>query len=555
MEPINHFGFSFNNIHQKLPIRQFSQAARVEEQHQLLAEESWELLQHFDDQVYPSGMATSVDSMEEYQFVDSFFNIDHIHHGELPSSPEENHLDQLFDSFLHDVDLNSFLMPNDPMLIQEEYDLIDMSSSCEDTAFVSSLSSSSLSDISIQPIYDNSTTTFITSTIEDQDQDRLRVNGVDDGLQLVHLLLACAEAVGCRDTQLADSILSKIWYSANPLGDSLQRVSYFFAMGLKSRLSLLQTNVNANGTISISNGWGRATLPTDIQREEKIEAFHLLHQTTPYIKFGFIAANEAIFQAAKGKDCLHIIDLGMEHTLQWPSLIRTLGSTTDGGVSPKLIRITGILGDRGEMMELESSMKETIVAEANSLGIEVEFRLISGPATPAMLTKENLRLKEGEPLFVNSILHLHTYVKESRGSLKTILQAVKKLGPTLLTVVEQDANHNGPFFLGRFLESLHYYSAIFDSLEASMGRNSIERLKIERNHFAEEIRNIVAYEGTERVERHERADQWRRQLGRAGFQVVAGVKERQATAMKSVSGCDGYTVGNDQKGHVLLELA
>lgn len=551
MEPINHFGFSFNNFHQHLPIRQFSQAARVEEQHQLLPEESWELLQ----------LTSVTDSMEEYQFVDSFFNIDHIHHhGDFPSSPDENHLLQPFDSFLDDVDLNAFLMPDDDpmmMMIQDEYDLIDMSSSCEDPAFVSSLLSSSLSEVSVQPVYDNSTTTFVTEPIEDQnqdqDQDFPRVNGVDDGLQLVHLLLACAEAVGCRDTRLADSILSKIWYSANPLGDSLQRVSYCFANGLKSRLSLLQNNVNANGTVSMSNGCGRVTPPTGIiTREERIEAFHLLHQTTPYIAFGFLAANEAIFQAAKGKERLHIIDLGMEHALQWPPLVRTLISTTDPGASPKRIRITGILGDRGEITELESSVKKSVIAEANSLGIEVEFRLITGPATPEMLTRENLGLKEGETLFVNSLLHLHTYVKESRGSLKTILQAIKKLGPALLTVVEQDANHNGPFFLGRFLESLHYYSAIFDSLEASLGRNSVERLKIERNHFAEEIRNIVAYEGTERVERHERADQWRRQLGRAGFQVVAGMKERQSTAMKSVSGCDGYTVGNDQKGHVLL---
>jgi len=257
-----------------------------------------------------------------------------------------------------------------------------------------------------------------------------------------------------------------------------------------------------------------------------------------------MAANDAIFQAAQGKDRIHIIDLGMEHTLQWPSLIRTLSST-------KLIKITGILGERGETSELESEMS-SLVAGAKSVGIAVEFRLIPGPATPAMLTRENLRIKEGESLFVNSILHLHTYVKESRGSLKTILQAIKKLGPTLLTVVEQDANHNGPFFLGRFLESLHYYSAIFDSLEARMGRNSVERMKIERNHFAEEIRNIVAYEGTERVERHERADQWRRQLGRGGFQVVAGVKDRQAMMVKSLGGGDGFTVGNDQKGHVLL---
>ncbi|XP_071696411.1 GRAS family protein RAD1-like [Rutidosis leptorrhynchoides] len=519
MDQINQFGFSYINMHQEQPIRQFSQAARFEEQRQFLSDDdhssSWDFLQHHDDDQV--SFPASVDRMEEYQFVNTFFNIDHYNtSNESLSSPEDNHL-QSFTSILNDVNLDfdldldpdTCLMPDDnmddvPMMIQTDY----------------------------------------------QNHDQIRVNGVDDGLQLVHLLLACAEAVGCRDTQLADSILSQIWYSANPLGDSLQRVSYCFAMGLKSRLSLLHANINANGTV-----WGGVNLQTEISREDRIEAFHLLHQNTPYIQFGFMAANEAILQAATGKDHVHIVDLGMEHTLQWPSLIRNLGAGQQ--VKPKFIKITGILGDRGDVSELETDM-EALVAEAKSLGIELSFGLMSGPATPEMLTRENLRLKEGETLFVNSILHLHTYVKESRGSLKTILQSIKKLGPTLLTVVEQDANHNGPFFLGRYLESLHYYSAIFDSLEASMGRNSVERMKIERNHFAEEIRNIVAYEGTERVERHERADQWRRQLGRAGFQVVAGMKNWQTTVVKNLNlnlnlkSGDGYTVGYDQKGHVLL---
>ncbi|KAI3810080.1 hypothetical protein L1987_19687 [Smallanthus sonchifolius] len=499
MDPINHFGFLYDNSHQHLPIRKFSQAARVE-QHQFLSDDhsSWEMLHHhLDDHLYPSEITDSVDSIE-YQFVDTFFNVDHYH-------------DVDFDLDV-DLDQNTFLMPDDntdvPMMIQgPDHD------------------------------YDH-----------DQGQDQMNVNGVDDGLQLVHLLLACAEAVGCRDTRLAESVLSQIWYSANQFGDSLQRVSYYFAMGLKSRLSLLQTNIRG------------VTLPPEVTREERIEAFHLLHQTTPHIEFGFIAANEAIVQAAQGAVHFHILDLGMDHMLQWRSLIRILASSSSSRsntcqqVSPKLIRsirITGVLGNRVDMVELETNM-EALVAEADSLGVELRFRLIAGPATPEMLTRENLRLKGGETLFVNSMLHLHTYVKESRGSLKTILQLIKKLGPTLLTVAEQDANHNGPFFLGRFLESLHYYSAIFDSLEASMARSSIERMKIERNHFAEEIRSIVAYEGTERVERHERADQWKRQLGRAGFQVVAGMKDHQATMMRSLRSGDGYTVGNDQKGCVLL---
>lgn len=374
-----------------------------------------------------------------------------------------------------------------------------------------------------------------------------RRDGVDRGLNLVHLLLACAEAVGCRDTHLADSILTQIWPSVSPLGDSLLRVSYCFAMGLKSRLSLLQ-NVNGNPNATLFGNVGADTCL--IRREDKVEAFHLLHQATPYLSFGFTAANDAICQAAKGKEFLHIIDLGSgHHHLQWPSLMRNLASRTEG--PPKLVRITSIIiEDQDPFTDSEASMK-AVVEEACSLGILLEFHIIARPVTPLLLTKEYLDLREGEVLFVNSIMQLHKFVKDSRGSLKTILQAIKKLAPALLTVVEQDANHNGPFFLGRFLESLHYYSAIFDSLEASLQRDSPQRMKIEKFHFAEEIRNIVAYEGSDRIERHERADQWRRQLSRTGFQAVGLKSMSQFRLMLSVYGCDGYTLATE-KGCLLL---
>lgn len=470
---------------------------------------------------------------EEEQFVDSFFNTDCY-------SPEEEQHHSLFDhnTFLQDnfsMSIDDIYQDNIPSMIKGNY--LEMSSSYEDTE--------ALSEILVPDAAAAATTTTTTTTASLEETSQ----GVDQGLHLVHMLLACAEAVGCRDTPLADSMLTQMWSLVSPWGDSLQRVSYCFAMGLRSRLSLLRNNVNANGTFT-----NDAMDVSLITRQEKIEAFHLLHQTTPYIAFGFMAANEAIFQAAQGNDSFHIIDLGMEHTLQWPSFIRTLASrniegTTGSVRTPpiKLVRITGIIGDQ-DPMDIQSSMK-TVMDDANSLGIPFEFSTIAGPATPSLLTRENLKLREGETLFVNSIMHLHKYVKESRGCLKKILEAIKKLGPTLLTVVEQDANHNGPFFLGRFLESLHYYSAIFDSLEASLPRNSRERMKIEKLHFAEEIRNIVAYEGSDRMERHERWDQWRRQLGRGGFQMV-GFKcwseVKMMAAFVNNYGCDGYTVASDK---------
>ncbi|XP_061351632.1 GRAS family protein RAD1-like [Gastrolobium bilobum] len=447
-------------------------------------------------------------SSEVDDFVDSFINMDQYKYENEDQESLEKH--QSFDHFVvNDEDgIDTFSMVNDA------YGHVPIN--MEDKELEMSGSFGAIPDL--------------VHSVEEADL------GMDQGLDLVHMLLACAEAVACRDTQRAHLLLNEIWALASPCGDSLQRVSYCFATGLKCRLSLFPHNVFANDTHTISV----MDVPL-ITREQKLEAFHVLCQTTPYLAFGFMAANEAILQSSHGKSSIHIIDLGMEHILQWPSLLRGLVSRPEG---PPKLRITGLISSEDDT-KLKTSMN-VLVEEASSLGIPLEIVVISEPAIPTLLTKEKLNLREGEALFVNSILHLHKYVKESRGCLKAILQSIKKLGPVALTVVEQDTNHNGPFFLGRFLESLQYYSAIFDSLEESMPRNSQNRMKIECVHFAEEIRNIVAYEGSDRMERHERLDKWRRKLGQAGFQVMPLKCTSKARKMLSVYDCKGYTLTSEK---------
>ncbi|KAI6691673.1 hypothetical protein NL676_028501 [Syzygium grande] len=537
MEALNgwlYFPMHHDSLNHDFALRRFCPARLEQEQGQpgQWAEEDDTLWVQIDPHCSPNsdhGNTPHLASSSEVdEFVDSFINMeDHYIHdnvGEIDGTVIT--LDQLEE----DIGGFSFSMANDacgdhlPLMINniegDEMDIITEES--------------------------NQNSEIAQGTINQEASQ-----GVDQGLHLVHSLLACAEAVGCRDMQLANSLLSQIWWSVTLLGDSLQRVAYCFAVGLKSRLSLLH-NVNMNGTfcaITPTNSSNDVS-PPPITREEKMEAFQLLHQTTPYIAFGYMAANEAIHQAAHGSDSLHIIDLGLQHTLlQWSPLLRTLASRTEG--PPRSLRITGLIGDPDHSPMIESAMT-SLAYEAASLGITLQFNIVTDPPTPSLFTREKLGIVEGEALYVNSIMQMHQYVKESRGSLKSILQAIRKLGPTLLTVIEQDANHNGPFFLGRFLESLHYYSAIFDSLEASLPRSSVQRMKIEGNHYAEEIRNVVACEGSERRERHERADQWRRQLGRAGFQGVGlGKCMSRARMMLSVYGCDGYTLGTD-KGCLLL---
>lgn len=130
---------------------------------------------------------------------------------------------------------------------------------------------------------------------------------------------------------------------------------------------------------------------------------------------------------------------------------------------------------------------------------------------------------------------------------------IRDQAPNIVTLVEQEASHNGPYFLGRFLEALHYYSAIFDSLDATFPADSAQRAKVEQYIFAPEIRNIVSCEGPERFERHERLEKWRKIMEGKGFKSVA-LSPNAVTQSKILLGlysCEGYRLTED-KGCLLL---
>lgn len=102
------------------------------------------------------------------------------------------------------------------------------------------------------------------------------------------------------------------------------------------------------------------------------------------------------------------------------------------------------------------------------------------------------------------------------------------------------------------MEALHYYAAIFDSLDAMLPKYDTRRAKVEQFYFGEEIKNIVSCEGPDRVERHERVDQWRRRMSRARFQASPIKMVAQAKKwLDENTVCDGYTVVED-KGCLVL---
>lgn len=119
--------------------------------------------------------------------------------------------------------------------------------------------------------------------------------------------------------------------------------------------------------------------------------------------------------------------------------------------------------------------------------------------------------------------------------LYSFLNALWGLSADVMVVAEQDSNRNGSTPMERLLESLYYYVALFDCVESTLPRTSVERLKLEKSLLSEEIKNIIACEGTERKDRHEKLENWIQRLVMAMYVplsyhgVHAAVKKNVAT--------------------------
>ncbi|CAI0395877.1 unnamed protein product [Linum tenue] len=120
---------------------------------------------------------------------------------------------------------------------------------------------------------------------------------------------------------------------------------------------------------------------------------------------------------------------------------------------------------------------------------------------------------------------------------------VKSLNPKLVTVVEQDVNTNTTPFLPRFVEAYNYYSAVYESLDVTLPRESQDRINVERQCLARDIVNVVACEGKERIERYEVAGKWRARMTMAGFMPrVMGPNVVDMIRKLIKEYCDRYTL-------------
>lgn len=338
------------------------------------------------------------------------------------------------------------------------------------------------------------------------------------GLHLIQLLLITATAINDNNVELALQNLNELFKTVSLTGDSVQRVVAYFSDGLAAKIL---TKKSPFYSMIMKK-------PTS---DQAFSAFIDLNRVSPYFQFAHFTANQVIIEAFEKEEeknnsnnnrALHVIDFDVSYGFQWPSLIQSLSEKATGGNRISLL-ITGFGTSLDELRETESRLVSFSKGFQN---LAFEFQGLLRGTT--MLNFDNLiRRQRNEMVAVNLVFHLNTL--DSNSNISDTLKMVHSLNPCVVVLVEQEGSSRiSRSFLSRFMESLHYFAAMFDSLDDCLPLESSERLCIERNHLGKEIKSMLNYEkdddggvGGSYCPKYERIETtWKARMETHGFEGI-----------------------------------
>ncbi|KAL9673505.1 hypothetical protein QQ045_029764 [Rhodiola kirilowii] len=193
---------------------------------------------------------------------------------------------------------------------------------------------------------------------------------VDKQLSLLHLLKAHAEASDMEQTELVEVIQRRILEKANPLGETLERFSFYFFQSQEQQYDHLRQESQKNFET----------------------AFKAFYHIFPFGKFAHFASNSAILEAMPADaETLNIIDFDIGEGIQWAPMIETLGQKN------KALNITSIKWEEGSYSDSTPShwsfenTKRMLICHATSVGVNLTVQEVEVGDLVSEIKKRNKR--------------------------------------------------------------------------------------------------------------------------------------------------------------------
>ncbi|KAK1392567.1 DELLA domain-containing protein [Heracleum sosnowskyi] len=340
----------------------------------------------------------------------------------------------------------------------------------------------------------------------------------DSSIRLVHVLMSCADSVQRGNLSLAGAFIEELQILLSHVNSEFGfgKVAAYFIDALSRRVfkPLERSHSSAH--------------------ENEI-LYHHFYEACPYLKFAHFTSNQAILEAFDGHDCVHVIDFNLMQGLQWPALIQALALRPNG---PPVLRLTGI---GPPSLDGHDPLRETglrLAHLARSVNVRFAFRGVAASRIDDVKLWM-LQVDPKEAVAVNCIMQLHKLL-DDQSRIDNVLKLIHSLNPKIVTLVEQDTNHNQAEFSDRFREALYYYSSMFDSLEACKGPQKW----LAEIHVQREICNVVCC-----IEMHETLAMWKQMMNGNGFEPVclgANAYKQASMLLTVFSAQAGYSVDESE---------
>lgn len=346
-----------------------------------------------------------------------------------------------------------------------------------------------------------------------------------------------ATAIAEGKAEVAGELLTRLSQVSNVRGSSEQRLTAYMTSALRSRVNPSEYPPPVSVLYSKEH-----TLSTQ-----------MLYEVSPCFKLGFMAANLAILDATSEQrvNKLHVIDFDIGQGGQYMHLLHALAARK--AERPAVLKITTFADFANGGEESVRSVGNGLKVLANKIGVSLNFSVVSWKISD--LNREKLGLGSDEALVVNFAFRLYKLPDESvttENLRDELLRRVKSLSPMVVTLVEQEMSANTAPFVARVNEACGYYGVLFESLDATVSRDSSDRVRIEEG-LSRKMANSVACEGRDRIERCEVFGKWRARLSMAGFQLKpmsSSVADSLRSKLESgTRGNPGFTV-NEQSGGI-----
>jgi len=328
-------------------------------------------------------------------------------------------------------------------------------------------------------------------------------------------LMEAASAIVEGKYDMATEILNRL---NGPNSNRTDRLTDCMVLALKSRMN----PVEYPPPVALLFGY------------EHAESTQLILENSMCFKVGLMAANLAILEAAfeeKTENRFCVVDFEIGQGKQYPHLLNAL-SARGQNVTLKIVAVAEN-GSEDRVRAVGDMLSR--LAERKRIGFE--FRLVATHKLTE-LTRESLGCNEDEVLMVNFAFKLNKIPDESvstENPRDELLRRVKGLAPRVVTIVEQEMNGNTAPFLARVAETLSFYGALVESMEAMKDNNNSvndsDRVRLEEG-LSRKLHNSVSCEGGDRVERCEVFGKWRARMSMAGFKLKP-LSQNMAESIKS----------------------